>query len=221
MKILFATVAILGCGTFAFFYPERLPESLLVSGLVVTLTLSLAARNRIRAKGGFGLWLRLTRLHLRPALTSKAKNRKAERLGRVNARIDKMLSQRRRETEQAKQPVLRQEVRKIGAVMIRMGPYSDYAFVDFHFMDNGACFRISDDQPYPHEDIYAIHADIQDHRLFRRKVFYCVQKGQILEDKEVFPAHVLPKKFASLKKAGKVLNKELRLVIGKIASRSS
>ena len=222
MKRLSALALTLVGAAFVFYFPERWLEALLAAGLAVVLTLLLAARNRIREKGGFRLWLKLAGLRLRPALTSKAKNRKAQNLGRVNAAIDKIQIQRRRETDRAKEPLMRQEVRKIGAAMTRLGQqYTDYSFVDFYFIDNGACFCITDDQPYPHQDIYAIYADIHDHRRFCRKIHYCVRKGQVLEDKEVFPAHIPPTKFTNLKKAGKALNKELRTVIGKIASRAT
>lgn len=222
MKVLFALTSILGCGVIAFYFPERRPAALLAAGLIVTLALLLAARIRIREKGGFRLWLKLTGLRLRPALTGKAKNRRAENLARVYAAIDKSQSQRRRETDRAKEPLLRQEIRKVGATMTRLGEnYSDYSFVEFYFIDNGACFCITDDQPYYHQDIYAIYVDIQDHRRFRRKFHYCLRKGQVLEDKEVFPAHIPPTKFTDLKKAGKALNKELRTVVGKIASRAT
>ena len=221
MKTLFALLLILGCATFVFYYPERWPPALLVTGLAIALTLFLAARQRIYDTGGFGLWLTLTRRRLRPAWTRKGKLKKAEDFDRINAAIEKIQNQRRREADQAKQSVLRQEVRKIGATLDRWKQaYADYSFVDFYFMDNGAYFCVKDDQPYPHQDIYAIYADVEDHRRFRRTINYCVRKGQILEDKEVFPAHVPPTKFTSLSKASKVLHKELRAVIVEIASRA-
>jgi len=221
VKILFALASFLGFAAFVFYYPEHWLEVLLFAGLVVVLAVYLAARNRIQDKGGFSLWLKWMRSRLQPALTSKGKNSKAEKLGRVNAAIESVQNQRRRESDQAKQSVLRGEVRKIGAAMDRLRQdYTDYSFVDFYFMDNGACFCVTDDHPYPHKDIYAIYADVQDHRPLRRKIYYCLRKGQMLEDKEVFPAHIPPTKFTNLKKAGRVLKKELRTVIGKIASRA-
>jgi hypothetical protein len=212
---------VLGCTAFVFFYPQRWPEILLGAGLIIALTLFVAARIRIKDLGGFGLWLKLTKLRLRPALTRKGKNKRAEDLGRVRAAIEKVQNRRRRETDQAKQSVVRQEVRKIGAAAARLKQnYADYSFVDSYFMDNGVCFRITDDHPYPHQDIYAIYADVENHRRFRRKIHYCLRKGQMLEDKEVFPAHIPATKFTSLTKAGNVLNKELRAAIGRIASRA-
>jgi len=211
----------LGCAAFVYVYPRHWAAGLVVASSSVLLILFTAARRRIKQKGGIGLWFRWTKLRLRPAMTEKAKGRKAADIAGVVGAIEKVHKLQQRETEKKQRLLLRREVRKIGAAMAPMRQrYAEYAFVEFRFLDNGACFCITDDQPYAHQDIYAILADVKGHRWLRRKVFYTLRKGQMLEDKEVFPAHVAAQQITNLKRASKVLNKALRRVISEIASRT-
>ena len=219
--VLFVLVVLaLGYVAFAYFHPQQWDMALTAIAVALALLALLITRRHVRRQGGFGLWWRLASARLRPALSKRAKSRKAENIVRAIGAIDDAHRLRQRDVSKHQQHQLRDEVRKIGEALAPLREsYGAHAFVDFHYLDNGACFCVTDDQPYAHQDVYAILAEVEDHRRWHKKVFYTVRKGQMLEDREVFPAHTSPPRFKRLNKAHKILRNELPKVIDEIASR--